>query len=575
MKSRVFLKLAGAFLLVIAVTAAILDWGVRRAWERGRTEEIKQSLRRKTELVALRVQHDRSLPLQELVDQEAKAAEARVTVIDAQGKVLADSEAEAPEMENHAARPEFQAALQGTAGSAIRPSRTVGVDFLYIAVPAANGAVRLAHPLSALHQSLAEIRRELLLATLWAVLVAAVLAIVFAAIVARRLRRIVHFAARIAEGDLSARLDEATLDDEIAQVTAALDSTARKLEESFRAIELSRSQFRALLESMPDIVLAVAPDKRLQWANPRFEETFGLAPRLQQPLVESIRDPQLLDAVEAALEDGASHSVRGLSLLPGKSYSVSVAPLPGSGVVVILQDISEIERVEKTRRDFIANVSHELRTPLTSIQGYVETLIGQDAGRENRFLEVIRKNAARMSQLTEDLLTLARVESGEHKLDIHPAGVADLVREAEEQHRELVARRRMTLHVGEVAECEVAADRGAVLQILSNLIDNAAKYAQEGAAITIGAAEKEGAVEFFVRDTGPGIASEHHARLFERFYRVDVSRSRESGGTGLGLAIVKHIVRNHGGQVRVESTVGQGSTFYFTLPVTKAVAMSS
>lgn len=575
MKSRVFLKLAGAFLLVIAVTTAILDWGVRRSWERGRTEEIKQSLRRKAELVALRVQHDRSLPLQQLVDQEASAAEARVTVIDAEGKVLADSEAAAGEMENHAARPEFAAALKGEVGSAVRPSRTVGVDFLYIAVAVPNGAVRLAHPLSALRESLAEIRRELLVATLWAVLVATLLAILFAAVVARRLRRIVHFAERIAEGDLGARLDEATLNDEIAQVTAALDSTARKLEESFRAIEVSRSQLQALLENMPDIVLAVSPDRRLQWANPRFEEAFGMAPRLQQPLVESVRDPRLLDAVEAALRDGAPQTVRGLSLLPGRTYSVSVAPLPGSGAVVILQDISEVERVEKTRRDFIANVSHELRTPLTSIQGYVETLIDQDAGRDSRFLDVIRKNAVRMSQLTEDLLTLARVESGEHKLDLRPVAVADLVHEAEEQHRDLVARRKIILRVEAVVAREVAADRGAVQQVFTNLIDNAAKYSPEGAEITVGAVEKDGAVEFFVRDTGPGIASEHHARLFERFYRVDVSRSRESGGTGLGLAIVKHIVRNHGGNVRVESEVGRGSSFYFTLPIAKAASVNS
>ena len=248
---------------------------------------------------------------------------------------------------------------------------------------------------------------------------------------------------------------------------------------------------------------------------------------------------------------------------------MTAEPLPDGGVVTVLHDISEIERVEKTRRDFIANVSHELRTPLTSIRGYAETLLESDGAfpdSTREFLDVIRRNAERMGRLTEDLLVLARVESGEDKLDLRPQPVNHLLAEATSSLQENVRAAEMELIVEEVGDWEVMADAYAIHQVFSNLISNAVRYAQSGKKIIIGATEKPDGIEFFVRDFGPGIASEHLPRIFERFYRVDKARSRESGGTGLGLAIVKHIVLNHGGSVRVESEVGHGTTFFFILP---------
>jgi two-component system phosphate regulon sensor histidine kinase PhoR len=233
-----------------------------------------------------------------------------------------------------------------------------------------------------------------------------------------------------------------------------------------------------------------------------------------------------------------------------------------------LHDLTEIERVEKTRRDFIANVSHELRTPLTNVQGYAETLletVGED-GPSREFLEIIRKNAARMTRITEDLLILAKVESGEQKLDLHPVSPATLIEDAAENFRENDLSVTIELIIqNHAAQC-VSADRNAAFQVFRNLIDNALKYAASGGRLEIGSRDVEGAVEFFVHDYGPGIASEHLPRLFERFYRVDKARSRESGGTGLGLAIAKHIVRAHGGAIWAESELNHGSIFFFTLP---------
>jgi two-component system phosphate regulon sensor histidine kinase PhoR len=226
--------------------------------------------------------------------------------------------------------------------------------------------------------------------------------------------------------------------------------------------------------------------------------------------------------------------------------------------------------VEKTRRDFIANVSHELRTPLTSIQGYTETLL--DSAPENNhvrdFLEIIRKNATRMSRLTEDLLTLARVESGEQRFALQSVMPGELLQEAVQSFQEVARSHNIELEVEDHASVAVSADAEAIHQVFSNLVDNALKYAASGGRIVLGARPTARGVEFYVRDFGPGIPSEHLPRLFERFYRVDKARSRESGGTGLGLTIAKHIVLAHSGAIRAESELNHGSTFLFTLPLT-------
>ncbi len=570
MRSRIFIKLLLAFLLVIAVATATLDFVVRRAWERSLRAEIERSLTQKTRLLAARVALAPRESLAAVAADEARAAEARATVIDASGNVLADSEADPRTMENHAARPEFRRAISGGIGVDVRRSRTVGVQFLYIAAPVPGGAVRLAYPLTQIEESTAAIRSGLLQGSALAVLIATLLAALLAQSIAGRLRRIVQFAQRIAGGDLSARVAERSTD-EIAQVAAALDSTARQLEQSFRALDDSRQQLEAVLDGMQEAVIAVDPDGRVQWANGRMRRLVADI-RLGGPLVETVRHPELLRAVEEASTQRAVRRARVAGIVPGRTFEVTAAPLAAGGAVAVLHDLTEIERVEQTRRDFIANVSHELRTPLTSIQGYAETLLESGAGGEpgREFLEIIRKNASRMARLTEDLLALARVESGERAFDLRPAEPAELLQDAVESFRETARARGVELVVENHAARPVLADRDAIHQVLSNLIDNALKYSPEGRRVVVGArphdAEAHGRVEFFVRDQGPGIASDHLPRLFERFYRVDKARSRDSGGTGLGLAIAKHIVLAHGGAIRAESELGHGSTFVFTLP---------
>ena len=576
MKRGVFVRLMAAFLLVIAAATLTVEFTVRRAWVQSLREEIVRDLTDKTKLFALRVRANRNEPLKQLVAEEAAAGNVRATIIDSSGKVMADSEADSETMENHATRPEFIRALQGGVGSSERQSATIGVPFLYVAVPIPGGAVRMAYPLSSVQHATARINHSLELGCAVALAVSLLLAYLIAHFVVLRLRRIVAFAERVRAGDLSARMAESS-GDEIATVAAAFDRTVRALEQSFGQLETSRKQLETLLNSMQEAVIAVGSDANVLWVNARTKQLLGPGVRLGAPAVQTVRDPNFLAAVENAIRRNTTCVTRATALLPGRVFQITAAPMAPAGAVAVLHDLTAVERVEKTRRDFIANVSHELRTPLTAVQGYTETLLdsaGENDPNTREFLEIILKNAARMTRLTEDLLALARVESGEQRFDLRPINATDVLNEVAETFASVAREDGMELLTEDRSSDPVLADPEALHQVLSNLIRNAINYARSGGRIVIGARPIPGFVEFYVRDFGPGIASEHLPRLFERFYRVDKARSRESGGTGLGLAIVKHIVQAHGGEVRAESQLGHGSTFYFTIPLAAAETTS-
>jgi two-component system, OmpR family, phosphate regulon sensor histidine kinase PhoR len=571
LRSRIFVKLMFVFLLVIGVTAITLQVTVHKVWERTLREQIERNLKQKTLMFAYRVEADRQHSLADITAQEGQAAGARATVIDPTGKVLADSEADPSTMENHGQRREFVSALAGKVGVDERKSQTLGVPFLYVAVPVSGGAVRLAYPLPEMEIT----DRPLGVALFWGSLAAFVFAMLVAAAASqylgRRLRRIVNFAERVAAGDLTARIASPSTD-EIGQVASALDKTTRGVEESYVRVQTSQRELETLLNSMQDAVIAVGIDGRVQWANKGMDRLLLRAPRLNAPLIDSVRDPDFLAAIQQAARDQVVTSARSNTIASGRTFDVTAAPMPGGGAVAVLRDLTETERMEKSRRDFIANVSHELRTPLTSIQGYTETLLDSPLADNHvrDFLEIIRKNAARMSRLTEDLLTLARVESGEQRFDMQRVSPEELLQDALESFREVARSYGVELMIENSAPAAyVNADREAIHQIFSNLIENALKYAASGKKVVLGARAAENGVEFYVRDFGPGISSEHLPRLFERFYRVDKARSRESGGTGLGLAIAKHIVFAHGGTIRAESELNHGSTFLFTLTASK------
>jgi two-component system phosphate regulon sensor histidine kinase PhoR len=335
-------------------------------------------------------------------------------------------------------------------------------------------------------------------------------------------------------------------------------------------LESRRQELAAMLDSMQEAVVAITPEGYVRWSNAVMQRISGTQIHPGRSLVHSVRDPELLACVNGALERREVCFGRASSLAPGRVFEINAAPLPSGGALAVLHDVTAIEAAQKSRREFVANVSHELRTPLTSIQGYVETLIEEPTPNPEttrEFLGVILKNATRMNRLTEDLLALASVESPDYKLSLQPARASALVKDAIDSLGGIVVDSGVELQSAGAPDSLVMADPDAVNQVFGNLIENSLKYAKEGKRIRVGAKLLESEVQFTVQDFGPGIASEHLERIFERFYRIDKARSRESGGTGLGLAIVKHIVLAHGGRIWAESELGNGVSFHFTLPM--------
>ena len=573
MSSRVFFRTLFAFILLIAVVTAILFFSLDSFWRNTLTQEAERNLRQKTVLFAQRVEAEGRHALRDVTSQEGQAAGARATVIDVNGKVLADSEAEPSSMDEMANRPEFAAALQGQVGTSTRSGNRVGVPVLFVAVPIQGGAVQLAYPLADVETSIGNLRGKLWLATVAAFLISLPLTYFCAPFLAKPQPLFSQEASEYQTGVSGAWIQDSVAKEaarkETASTIAPTEPKPRAEEEALPAAPNDQQQLETLLNSMQDAVIAVGPDGRVQWANQEMRELTQRV-RLQAPLVETVRDPELLRAMKEAAETKTVRGARAISIVSGKTFDVTAAPMPDGGAVAVLRDLTERERLEKTRRDFIANVSHELRTPLTSIQGYSETLLDTIAedSPQREFLEIIRKNAARMGRLTEDLLALARVESGEQRFDLQPVSPGDLLREAAQNFAETAGGRDLRLEVNDVAEPtqRVLADRYAIHHVFGNLLENAIKYGGTGKRIVMGARPLRYEVEFYVQDFGQGIPSEHLPRLFERFYRVDKARSRESGGTGLGLSIAKHIVLAHDGMIRAESELNHGAKFLFTLP---------
>jgi two-component system phosphate regulon sensor histidine kinase PhoR len=352
-------------------------------------------------------------------------------------------------------------------------------------------------------------------------------------------------------------------------------------------LEISREKdyLQTILKGMTEGVLVVDGRGRIRMVNEALRKLFPLPPEvLGRTLLELIRNAELEESIREAIKHGKGSAFElTLPSFPERTFEVNVASIPSSpesnspegknleGAVAVFHEISRLKELEKVRQDFVANVSHELRTPLTTIKGYAETLL-EGALKEDvafQFTQVIKKHADRLTKIVEDLLMLSRIESKEFRLNKETLSLQDLVNDVIDYVREAAQKKNISVKRSEPFPLlKIEADRNYLEQVLINLIDNAIKYTPSAGGIEISAVEKDGKeIEFSVRDNGIGIPKEDLPRIFERFYRVDKGRSQESGGTGLGLSIVKHLVQAHGGRIRVESRLGEGSTFSFTLPL--------
>ncbi|MBI4165647.1 MAG: PAS domain-containing protein [Acidobacteria bacterium] len=580
LRSPIFRKLFLSATLLIAATLAVLDFYLARYMAHLQVENVEERLEAQARLLAPEAA---TIPHDKLEDWARKAgarARARVTFIDIRGVVLADSEHDPETMENHANRPEVREALRSGRGASTRHSRTLDRDLCYVAIPMANeenprDVLRLAVPIENVDEAVAAVRWRILAASLGAALVVLAVAFVFSRSFTHRIDRLRAFAENLVESGGAEGL-ASDADDELGSLARSLDRAARLHRDLVERLSLESARREAILASMVEGVLAVDSELRLIFCNRSFAKAVGAKGPVRErlPLLELVRDPEMLDTLSQVLVTGEPAKRRlELSMAAGRAFEVQVAPLAAPshrGAIAILHDVSDLERLERVRKDFVANVSHELRTPLTAIRGYAETLLDgalDDQENNRRFLEVIRAHAVRLNNIASDLLTLSELESGKPLAEPERVPLVAVIDSALRTVEAEARIRDVKIHSGPLEAVFVLGDRMRLEQALINLLDNAIKFNRQGGEVTVVAGPAEGGkVRVIVSDTGVGIPSEDLSRIFERFYRSDKARSREMGGTGLGLAIVKHIVERTKGSIEVESTLGKGSTFTVYLP---------
>jgi two-component system phosphate regulon sensor histidine kinase PhoR len=513
----------------------------------------------------------------------ARESRARITIISAQGEVLGDSEVkpgELKELDNHGDRPEVQQALHTGQGSSIRYSATLRLPMLYVAFPVQaargeKGFLRLALPLSSVQQTKASLTAVLGLSLALAVCGALILSYILSSVTSRSLRDMAAIAGQIGRGEYGKRISVRSRD-EVGELAVVMNEMTTRIETELANLSAEKNRLDTILRGMGEGVMVTDATGVITLVNPAFRALFSLQEEVEgKPLIEITRHPALnvacrmvMDARDERLEEIT------LQLDREKTVLTHWVPLLENGrirgIVAVFHDISDLKRLEKVRRDFVANVSHELRTPVSVIKGYAETLLTgaleKDPEQAGRFVAIIHNHAERLGNLIGDLLALSALESGDMTLELAPLPIAGTVRQACNLLEQKAAGKGIGIVLDGIDEAPpVLADHGRIEQVLVNLLENAIKYTPEKGSVKITALDFADTVKISITDTGDGIPAKDLPRIFERFYRVDADRSRDKGGTGLGLSIVKHIVQLHSGDVSVESRLGQGSTFSFTL----------
>jgi two-component system phosphate regulon sensor histidine kinase PhoR len=519
--------------------------------------------------------------LDALVDGAARDVRARVTIIAPDGRVLADSALSGSALEaveNHRDRPEVRDVLSGGTGSSVRRSATVDEDLLYAAVPVRRGGrllaiSRVAGSIREVDEQAAELRRSIAVALGLAFGVSALLALPLAASLLRPLRDVMEAARRFAAGDLTARA-RVSRTDEVGELAGIIDHSADQLQLRLTEIARERARIESILAGMQSGLLAVDHQGTVVLANDTLRRDLDLTAPLGRHYLEVVRHTEVSRIVEEVLRTGEARAAELRLPHLRRAFAVAATPFPGlegvpHGAVVTFQDVTERRRADEIRRDFVANASHELRTPLTSIRGFVEALEDgalEDAATARRFLEKIRTHSDRMASLVSDLLELSRLESGARPPQWDTVRPADLLEDVVASFSDMASGKGVALTARAAGAPAVVTDRDRLRRILENLVENAVKYTPPGGTVDVAAHGEDSAVRFVVADDGPGIAREHLARIFERFYRVDKARSRELGGTGLGLSIVRHLAESVGATVTVASEVGRGTSFTVLVP---------
>lgn len=538
------------------------------------------------EVIKNKIPENKSEEMALIVSQIGEKTGIRITVVDIDGVVIGDSEKDPKVMENHANRPEVKDAITKGIGEGMRFSTTLKKHMFYVAVPIEDGSgkalaiVRTGLPLISLEETFASIKSQVIYLGLILTLLALLLSYASSKAFTKSFEKSIGLSEQIAKGNFNVSIPISDRKGEMGELNLALNTMAEKLDELFRQVSIEKSQLEAVLTAMSEGVMVVANDGKVILMNHALKDMLAIKDiSLGKPYWEVLRNREIMELIENTIINQLSEKKEISLFYPTERYYIASAIPLGSlkkETIVVMFDITEFKRLEKIKADIVANVSHELRTPLTAIKGYVETLeVGAYENHDERshFLNIIGRHTDRLINIVSDLLLLSDIErkstpfGEESKATFEEIDFQEIVHSSLEALKSKVEEKGLRVSVDIKENLPKFRGDGFLLgQMFINLIDNAVKYTPEGGTIGVEITYPDSHFRIEVIDTGIGIPKEHLARIFERFYRVDKTRSRKIGGTGLGLSIVKHIVIMHGGEIEVESEVGKGSRFVITLP---------
>jgi len=516
--------------------------------------------------------------LSQILAEIARLTGYRVTVIRMDGTVLADSSADPASMENHGSRPEVAKALAGQPSTAVRKSSTTQSRMLYAAVPMGNpesGVLRLAMSLPPTFGRLAEAQWIFILSLFFVAALSLIISVAISRQIALPINYIIDKAEAYAKGSPPPPPRRASLPVELSLLNESLDGMVEKIKRRTTDAEELGKRNASILEAAGEGIIALDASLRIVEANSAAASLFGTSRKEMtgKTVLEALDSREVAEIFKESF-DSSKELFRDLRLIRNGDRHIKVhttVPVEGrgSGIVAVFSDITELKRLEAVRKDFVANVSHELRTPIQIIRGYAEILLGEENNFDamKKYLGLIDKNAQRMDRIVADLLSLARLENDPLSwLTVEFCPLRSTIEDAIAAVQLRAAAKRMAITLACPESLSCIANSGLIEQAIVNLLDNAVNYSPEGSSVSVSAESLGDRVEIRIADKGIGIPPADLAHIFERFYRVDKSRSKQTGGTGLGLAIVRHIASIHGGEVRAESYRGEGSKFTISLP---------
>ena len=587
---RLLWQLFPSYLLITLISLLAVSWYASEAMRHFFLAQTATDLKARAALLEKQIKGLLSPLRTDTIDTICKEAgrlsATRITVILADGTVIGDSRETPGLMNNHAGRPEIVTALSGQTGQSLRFSKTLKQRMLYVAAPIRDSqrivaVLRTSLPATAVEDEIRSIQLKIALGGCIIALLAAGISWVISRRISRPIEQMKRSAAQFAGGDLGYRLASPATE-EMAGLADAMNQMAAQLDNRIKTIISQRNQLETVLASMLEGVIAVDSEERIVSINRAAAQLFENEPAncRNKSIQEVFRSPALQHFIRSALDNSkpAEEDITVYQnqerVIEAKSSPLLDAGRQQIGTLVVFNDVTQLRRLANMRRDFVANVSHEIKTPLTAIKGFVETLQQgkiDKAEEEKRFLGIIQKHVDRLNSIVEDLLTLSRIElEDEHKeINAETVKIMEVFQAAVQLCRPKAEEKKIRLDLDCEKDSTAVLDPTLIEQALVNLLDNAIKYSERQSTVALKSHRQNSEVVISVEDRGIGIAQKHLPRVFERFYRVDKSRSRNMGGTGLGLAIVKHVAQAHGGYVTVESKLGEGSRFSIHLPQSK------